>query len=99
MTGLRVGIAGYGAIGREVGRRLLAGVDGVRLAAIAVRNPDEVAAPADGVAVTDAARLPALVDVVLECAPAAAFLSILEPALCAGRTAVVLSCAALLRYE
>lgn len=94
-----VGIAGYGAIGREVARRVLAGLPGVRLAAIAARITEGLATPAQDVVVTDAAGLPTLVDVVVECAPAAAFLSIVEPALRAGRTVVVLSCAALLRYE
>ncbi|HYZ63839.1 MAG TPA: aspartate dehydrogenase [Acetobacteraceae bacterium] len=98
MTKLRVGIAGYGAIGREVARRVMAGVPGVRLAGIAVRQPGAVEPPAGGVAVTDAAGLPGLADVVVECAPAAAFLAIVEPALQAGRTVVVLSCAALLRH-
>ena len=35
----------------------------------------------------------------VECAPAAAFLEIVEPALSAGRSVVVLSCAAVLRHE
>ena len=99
MDELRVGIAGYGAIGREVARRVLAGVPGVRLAAVAVRTPDAVPPPAEGVTMTDAAGLPALADVVVECAPAAAFLQIVEPALRAGRTVIVLSCAALLRHK
>jgi aspartate dehydrogenase len=99
MDELRVGIAGYGAIGREVARRVLAGVPGVRLAAIGVRRIEGTAAPGEGVAVTNAAGLPGLVDVVVECAPAAAFLEIVEPALVAGRIVVVLSCAALLRHE
>ena len=98
MQELRIGIAGYGAIGRDVGARLLAGVSGVRLEAIGVRRP-ETPPPAPGVAVTTVAALPDRVDVVVECAPAAAFLEIVEPALRAGRTVVVLSCAALLRHE
>ncbi len=96
MQEMRVGIAGYGAIGREVARRVLAGVPGVRLAAIGVRRG--VAEPPAGVEVTDAAGLPALVDVVVECAPAASYLDIVEPALRAGRTVVTLSCAALLGH-
>jgi len=96
MQDLRVGIAGYGAIGRDVAQRVLAGVPGVKLVAVAVRRPP--ADPPPGLEVTDAAGLPALVDVVVECAPAASYLDIIEPALRAGRTVVTLSCAALLSH-
>ena len=99
MEELRIGVAGYGAIGRAVTARLLEGVEGVRLAAIGVRAPDGVASPAPGVTVTTGARLAEHVDLVVECAPAAAFLDIVEPALHAGRSVVVLSCAALLRHD
>ncbi len=99
MADLNVGIAGYGAIGRAVGARLLAGIPGLRLAAIGVRDPAATRPPAPGVAVTTADILAAHADVVVECAPSAAFLSIVEPALRAGRTVVVLSCAALLRHD
>ena len=98
MDELAVGIAGYGAIGRAVGRGLLAGVPGVRLAAIGVRDPASVPAPGPGVAVVAADRLPEQAEVIVECAPAAAFLDIVEPALRAGRIVVTLSCAALLGH-
>ena len=35
---LRVGLAGLGAVGLEVARRLIAGVPGLTLAAVAVRD-------------------------------------------------------------
>ncbi len=98
MADLTIGIAGYGAIGRAVGAKLLAGMPGLRLAAIAVRDP-ATPPPAPGVAVTTAEGLAAHADVVVECAPSAAFLGIVEPALRVGRTVVVLSCAALLRHD
>ena len=98
MPDLTIAIAGYGAIGRAVGARLLAGVPGLRLAAIGVRDPAGVPPPAPGIAITTVEWLPGLADIIVECAPAAAFLSIVEPALRAGRTVVVLSCAALLRH-
>lgn len=98
MQELTVGIAGYGAIGRAVGARLLRGVPGVRLAAIGVRAGSAVAAPGPDVVVTGSAELAQHADVVVECAPAAAFTAIVEPALRAGRSVIVLSCAALLRH-
>lgn len=98
MDELTVGIAGWGAIGRAVGTRLLAGVPGVRLAAIGVRSLG-LSPPAPGVVVAPSAALPAHAQLIVECAPAASFLAIVEPALEAGRIVVVLSCAALLRHE
>ncbi len=96
---IRVGIAGYGAIGRAVGVALLKGIPGVRLAAIGVRRGVERPAPgvAPGVAVMAAELLAEHADVVVECAPAAALSGIAAPVLRAGKTMVVLSCGALLR--
>lgn len=98
MTDLRIGIAGYGAIGRAIGAALLAGIPGMRLAAIGVRDPAATRPPAAGVDVVASDALAPLADVIVECAPAAALPAIAEPALRAGRTLVVLSCAALLRH-
>ena len=57
MQEMTVGIAGYGAIGRAVAARLLAGVPGVRLAALGVRAPEAIEAPGPGVAMMRAAAL------------------------------------------
>ena len=38
---LRIGLAGLGAVGLEVAKRLIAGVPGLTLAAIAVRDADK----------------------------------------------------------
>lgn len=97
MEDLRIAIAGYGAIGQAVGRSLLAGVPGLRLVAIGVRNP-AAPSPAPGIAVTTAERLAEHADIIVECAPAAALAGLAVPALEAGRTLVVLSCAALLQH-
>lgn len=97
MTDLRIAIAGYGAIGKSLARSLLAGIPGLRLAAIGVRDP-ATPPPDPGVIVTDVASLAAHADIVVECAPAAILPAIAEPALAAGRTVVVLSCAALLQH-
>ena len=93
---LRVGIAGYGAIGRSVAASLLAEVPGVRLVALGVRTAVE--APGRGVLVVGSEDLAAHVDLVVECAPAAALVGIAGPVLRAGKSVVVLSCAALLRH-
>lgn len=94
---LRVGIAGYGAIGKSIAQYLLAGIPGLTLAAIAVRDP--AAARADRppqIPLTTIAGLPGHADIIVECAPAALLPAIAEPALSAGRTLIVLSCGALL---
>ena len=99
---LRIGIAGLGAIGMAVARRLDAGIDGLALVAVAARDlarararvadfraPPEVCA---------APRLAEHAEVVVECAPAAAFRAIAEPVLAAGRTLVPASVGQLLAH-
>lgn len=94
---LRVAIAGYGAIGKAIGRHLLSGIPGLSLAAVGVRNHGAArAALPEDVAVVDIGALAALADVIVECAPAAVLPAIVEPALRAGRSVVVLSCGVLL---
>ncbi len=95
---LRVAIAGYGAIGRSLARSMIAGIPGVRLVAIGVRDPTATPSPAPGIAVVASDALAPLADVVIECAPAATLPGIATPVLRAGRTMLVLSCAALLRH-
>ena len=99
----RVAVAGLGAIGLEVARALDAGaLPGLELAAVAARDLDRArdrcAAFRAPPAVRPAGGLPELADVVVECAPAAAFASIARPALAAGRTLVCVSVGALLDH-
>jgi aspartate dehydrogenase len=99
----RVAIAGFGAIGRELGRRLAGGVDGLQLTAVAARDHDKArAALADlgiaGVPVVGVAELEPLADIVVECAPAAILPDIVAPVVRAGKEVVVLSAGALLRH-
>lgn len=94
---LRVAIAGFGTIGRAVAARLQAGLPGLVLAAVGVRDP--AAPPAGvppGVILAKLGDLAAHAGIVVECAPASVLPAIAEPALRAGRTVVVLSCGALL---
>ena len=99
MNDLHVGIAGYGAIGQAVAQRLRAGVPGLALSAIGVRDPARTDGDHGGVRVVASDQLAEHADVIVECAPAAALPAIAEPALRAGRTLVVLSCAALLQHD
>ncbi len=99
---LRVAVAGLGAVGFEVAKRLAEGLDDLSLAAVSAR--DRVAAKARMAAVDS--RVPVLpaeelgeaADVVVECAPAAVFPVIAEPALRAGRVLVPISVAALMEH-
>ena len=100
---VRVAVAGLGAIGFEVARAIDAGaLPGIELAAAAARDLDRARercagfrAPPD---VRPAGDLPELADVVVECAPAAAFPDVARPALEAGRTLVCVSVGALLDH-
>jgi aspartate dehydrogenase len=98
---LRVGIAGFGAIGKVVAAHLDRGIDGVALAAVSARDIARAERTAAGFArqvpvVPLAGLAEADLDIVVECAPAALLRDIAEPALRAGRTLITLSCGALL---
>ena len=105
----RVAIAGLGAIGLELARRLTPGalpglegfgIPGMRLTAVAARDRDRAAATlaAAGVdvPVVTIDQLEPLADIVVECAPAALLSAIAEPVLRAGKELIVLSVGALL---
>jgi aspartate dehydrogenase len=98
---ITVGICGLGAIGMRVTQVLGAGgVDGLRLAAVSARDvaraEARVAALQMPPPVVAAGRLAELAEVVVDCAPAAAFDAVARPAVEAGRTLVTVSAAALL---
>lgn len=97
---LRVGIAGFGAVGKKLVKQLDAGVFGLRLTAVAVRDKEKAAQALQGlrneVAIVGLGELAGLADVVIECAPAELVGEIAEPVLRAGKTMIVLSCGALL---
>ena len=102
MNDLRVGLAGFGAIGRSIARELVKGMPGVTLAAVGVRNPD---APPEfdwgGKPAPVFARLHELephCDIVIECAPAALLPEIATPVLEAGKKVMSLSSGALLSH-
>ena len=98
---MRVGIAGFGTIGKVVGAYLDRGIDGVVLAAVSARDIGRAeratASFTRPVPVLSLAGLAeAGLDIVVECAPASLLRDIAEPALKAGRTLITLSCGALL---
>lgn len=97
---IAVAVAGLGAIGLEVARRLDAGIAGLRLAAVSARDLDRAATAVAGFRapprVVGSTALAAAADAIVECAPAAAFASIAEPAIDAGRLFLPLSVAQLL---
>lgn len=102
MTGLelRIGIGGLGAIGGVVADRLDAGIDGLRLVAVAARRHDKanyrMAAFDDAPPIVGLSELADVADVIVECAPAAVFAEIAEAAIEKGRIFVPASVGALL---
>jgi len=94
-----VAIGGLGATGLPLARALDAGVEGLRLVAVAARDPNRARATVAGFrSVPRVVALEALAeaDIVVEAAPAAVFLRIAEPAIAAGRVLVPASVGALL---
>ena len=97
---LRVGIAGLGAVGLEVAKRLIAGVPGLSLVAVAVRNVEKArrALPQVGnsIVVCKAAELANDCDIVVECLPPALFRDVATSVIDKGRIFMPLSVAQLL---
>ena len=100
MSSTRVAIAGLGAIGRAVARRLRDGMPGLALACVAVRDvgkaQDWLAAQRIECPVVALDALPQHSDLAIECAPAAILDQICRPMLAAGKQVMVLSAGALL---
>ena len=70
---LRVGLAGLGAVGLDVARRLEAGIPGLTLAEVAVRDADKACRDlpriGNGIALESAEKLAENCDLVVECLP------------------------------
>jgi aspartate dehydrogenase len=100
---LKLAVAGLGAIGLAVARRVDAGdLPGIHLSAVAARDHAKA-----GKAMADFRSPPPLgplaglaeaADIVLECLPAREFLSVAEPAIARGRLFMPLSVGALLDH-
>lgn len=97
-----VGIAGLGTIGAAVATRIARDLPDLRLTAVSAGRRDvaEARLASLGLAapVLSSAELAEACEVIVECAPTAAFLSVAEPALAAGRTLVTVSGAAILEH-
>ena len=101
MTAIKVGIAGLGTIGKVIARKLANNeVAGIELECVAVRDPTRAQEFLDGIgsqahiyAIESLARE---ADVVIECAPAAAFGEIAVPVLTAGKSFIAVSAGQLL---
>lgn len=98
---LRVGIAGLGAVGLDVARRLIDGdVPGLVLTAVAVRDAEKARTKlpqiGDLIALRTAASLADDCDIVVECLPPALFRDVAVAAIDKGRILVPLSVAQLL---
>ena len=97
---LKVGIAGLGAVGLEVGRRIEAGIPGLTLAAVAVRDVEKARRnlPAVGarVAIVAAEALAETCDLVVECLPPTLFRAVASSAIERGRLFMPLSVGQLL---
>lgn len=101
----RVALAGLGAVGWTIAQALDAGaISGLVLAAVAVRDAEKAnrqlsALRRPPIVVTSLDALEQHADLVVECAPARLLPHVVQPFLEAGKTAIVLSCGALLEHE
>lgn len=100
MADIRVGIAGLGAVGRMLARKLADGLPGLTLTCAAAGDRAKAQAFLDreGIAcpIVPLAEFPGHADVAVECAPAALIEEVCRPMLEAGKSVMVLSCGALL---
>ena len=97
---LRVGLAGLGAVGLPVARRLLAGVPGLMLAAVAVRDTAKAkAALGQDLVCVEPGELAEICDVVVEGLPPKLFPAVARPAVEAGRIFMPLSVGQLLVHD
>lgn len=100
---LRIGIAGLGAVGLDVARRLIDGVvPGMTLTAVAVRDADKarrlLPQIGDLIALRTLETLADECDVIVECLPPALFRDIAIPAIDKGRIFMPLSAGQLLHH-
>ncbi len=100
MNETSVAIAGLGAIGRVLARRLADGIPGLRLACAAARDRTKAQAWLDEAKIecplVELDEFPVRADLAVECAPAGVLERICVPMLGAGKRVLVLSAGALL---
>jgi aspartate dehydrogenase len=103
MAELRLAVAGLGAIGLTIARRVAEGaIPGVRLIAVAARDQERAHKTMAGLgasaSVLPLADLAEAAEVIVECLPAKHFLEVAEPAIAAGRIFMPLSVGALIDH-
>ena len=100
MHDIRVAIAGLGAIGRTLAKKLHDGVPGLALACAAAGDHGKAQAFLDREGIdcqlVNLDEFPAYADIAVECAPASQLENICRPMLTAGKRVMVLSAGALL---
>ncbi len=98
----KVGLAGFGTIGRPVGKALDDGIEGLELVAVCVRDraraESRMADFRTPVPIVGPDELAETADIIVESVPKAAFAAIAEPALKAGCVLVTVSGAGLLEH-
>ena len=99
---MKIGIAGFGTIGRVVARHIEASELPLTLAAVSAGDRERAEAAMARleapVPILDIAELVAASDVIVDCAPTAAFRDIAETTLRAGKALVTVSGAALMQW-
>lgn len=99
---LRVGLAGLGAVGLEVARRIEAGIPGLVLSAVAVRDADKARRSlpqlGNGIALLPAEKLAESCDLVVECLPPALFRNVATSVIERGKLFMPLSVGQLLEH-
>ncbi|HEX3575555.1 MAG TPA: Gfo/Idh/MocA family oxidoreductase, partial [Rhodopila sp.] len=99
----RVAIAGLGAIGLDLAQALAQGIPGYQLTAVSARDlaaaKERLSHLKTEIACVPLEELEAHADLVIECAPAKLLSNAIGPFLKAGKTAIVLSCGALLTNQ
>lgn len=102
MDAMRVSVAGLGAIGQELVRRLGEGIAGIELTAVSAADHDKarrtLARMNVDVPVLALDELEPVSDLVVECMPARFLVPLAEPVLQAGKEIVVLSAGVLLQH-
>ena len=99
---LKVGLAGLGAVGLEVARRLEAGIPGLALTAVAVRDAEKARRNlpqlVNGIAMAPADELAESCDLVVECLPPVLFRAIATSVIERGKLFMPLSVGQLLEH-
>jgi aspartate dehydrogenase len=102
-TPKRVAIAGLGAIGLDLAQALAQGIPGYQLTAVSARDlaaaRERLSFLKTEIACVPLEELASHADLVIECAPAKLLPNAIGPFLKAGKTAIVLSCGALLANQ